>query len=212
MKRCHYLVVLLALMPAAALAGVPWPPGPNSCSQIPSQIRLVGTTGGQPDAAVAEFQVLACKVGSPINGCSVVIDLSGANGMRLGGDATASGGATLACSAQTVRTFTDVTGHCSFVLSGSSNGSAATPGPCLAKLYADGVFFGSIPVVAFDLDGSGGVDVNDLSIWLGDMGSQQYFGRSDYDDSGDLGANDLSSWLEVFGAGHEGSSAVAACP
>ena len=33
----------------------------------------------------------------------------------------------------------------------------------------------SVPVSIFDLDGAGGMGANDVSLWLGDYGSLQYY-------------------------------------
>lgn len=65
---------------------------------------------------------------------------------------------------------------------------------------------------AFDLNGETGVGANDLSAWLGDFGTGDPYGRSDYDCSGNVGANDFSLWLTAFGAGTQLASCAASCP
>lgn len=80
-------------------------------------------------------------------------------------------------------------------------------GPRAASVYADGNLLGSIPIAVLDLDGSGGMEINDLSRWLGDFGTGQPYLRDDFDGSGFVGVNDVSIWLVRFGAG----SSVAGC-
>jgi hypothetical protein len=69
-------------------------------------------------------------------------------------------------------------------------------------------------VSAYDLDGTGGVTINDLSVWITDFGTfgNPAFGRSDFDCSGGVGINDMSVWLSAFGAGAQIESCGAICP
>ena len=82
------------------------------------------------------------------------------------------------------------------------------------KIYENGTLIGSPTACTFDLDGSDGVGVNDLSVWLTDFGAlgNPAFGRSDFDCSGSVGINDFSVWLTAFGRGDQAQSCGATCP
>jgi hypothetical protein len=101
----------------------------------------------------------------------------------------------------------------SFTLLGGSNG-AGNASTLLGggQIFANGSLLQHPTVSAYDLDGASGVGANDLSAWLGDFGSGQPFGRSDYDCSGNVGANDLSLWFNAFGSGTMVESCAASCP
>ncbi len=82
-------------------------------------------------------------------------------------------------------------------------------GPRGGKIFGNGQLLATVEVVAYDLDGTGGVGANDLSLWLEDFGLGQDFLREDYDGNGNMGANDLSFWLTLFG---DGASAASCSP
>ena len=117
--------------------------------------------------------------------------------------------AIVGCGSQSERKFTDETGHVSFVLLGRAT---SAPEGGSVRIYANGVDLAEIAPAVFDLDGSGGVGANDLSVWFTDFGSGLPHPRSDFDASGEVGANDMSEWLTVFGAGTSSATCLAACP
>lgn len=196
-----------ALAASAAIAGVPSP----STSTVPGCVIMVGSNTGVPDTTAGKFCVTVRDLASnPLNGSSVVFDISNASDLRICGDQL-NANYIINCAAGTVRGFTDATGVVCFTILGGGSGPAVT----LAgggRLYADGVLIGSPSVSAYDLDGSSGVGANDLSAWLTDFGSGFAYGRSDYDCSGDVGANDLSAWLTIFGLATSAESCVTVCP
>jgi len=195
------------LAASAAFAGVPSPGN----STVPGCFSLVGSSVGVPDSLAGKFCVTVRDLANnPLNGSSVVVDISNASDLKYCNDQL-NANYIQNCAAATVRGFTDATGVACFTLLGSSQGAASTLGGG-GRIFADGVLIGSPGVSAYDLDGAGGVGANDLSIWLIDFGSATPYGRSDYDCSGDVGANDLSLWLITFGGAASAESCVGVCP
>lgn len=209
LRKATLLTACGALLAAAAMADVP---SPGNCT-VPACISLVGSSAGVPDSAAGKFCVVVRDLANnPINGSSVVVDFSNDADARICSDQL-NVNYLENCAAATVRAFTDVTGTVCFTLLGGSTGAGnATVLGNGGRIFADGVLIDSPGVSTFDLDSSGGVGVNDLSIWLGDFGSGQPWGRSDFDCSGGVGVNDLSLWLAEFGSGNSPSSCLTSCP
>jgi hypothetical protein len=210
LKQVALLVLALvaASMPAAAE-----PSAGNSVT--PPCISLVGTSGGIPARGAGAFEVIVRDLANnPIVGAQVVIDLSDCPELHLCAD-QGDPDAIVNCAAKTVRKLTDATGTVGFTLLGGSNG-AGDAGELLhaGKIYEDGFLIGSPTVSAFDLDGAGGVGINDLSAWLTDFGTAgaPAFGRSDYDCSGTVSINDFSLLLTALGSGAQLESCAATCP
>lgn len=202
-RKATLLTAAGLLIASAAMAGVPSPGN----SVIPQCISLVGSAASVPDAAGTFSVIVRDLANNPLNGASVVIDLSNCTDLAMC-DNQLDAGATVNCAAKTTRKFTDITGTVSFIVLGGSNGSGnATTLLGGGRIYANGTLLGSPTVAAFDLDGSSGVAINDLSVWLTDFGTGINYGRSDFDCTGSVGINDLSVWLTEFGAG----TSVASC-
>ena len=210
MRPPRSLCLLIALALPSSLHASP-PSAANSTA--PACISLVGTRAGVPDQAAGQFTVIYRDLANnPIAGASVVVDLSGCADMSICADQL-DPAATVNCAAKTVRKLTDVNGTVQFTILGGSNGSGnASTLLNGGKIFANGVLIKQPTVSTFDLDGSRGLGANDLSAWLGDFGSGQNFGRSDYDCSGNIGANDLSFWLTAFGSGTMTESCASRCP
>ena len=207
-RKATLLTAAGLLAASAAMAGVPSPTN----STTPLCISLVGSLAGAPDAVGSFNIVVRDLANNPLNGASVVIDLSGCNDLSICDDQL-DANALVNCGAKTTRKFTNALGQVSFIVLGGSNGGGNASSLLGAgRIYANGTQIQAPTVSAFDLDGAGGVGANDLSAWLGDFGSGQPYGRSDYDCSGNIGANDLSLWLGEFGAGTSASSCAVACP
>jgi len=209
-RKATLLTVAGLVAASASFAGVPSPAN----STVPACVPLVGSSLGVVDAAGAISITVRDLANNPLNGASVVIDLSGCTDLAICDQAGQFDPAALVnCAAKTSRKFTDALGAVTFTVLGGSNGASnATTLLGGAKIYANGVLIASPTASAFDLDGSSGVGANDLSAWLGDFGSGTPFGRSDYDCSGGIGANDLSIWLVAFGSGASTASCAVACP
>jgi len=208
-RKATLLTAAGMLVATAAMAGVP----SAANSTTPACITLVGALAGVPDAAAGQFTVTVRDLANnPLNGASVVIDLSGCADLAICSDQL-DANALVNCGAKTTRKFTDATGKVTFVVLGGSNGGGnASTLLGGGKIFANGTLLQTPTVSAFDLDNAGGVGANDLSAWLTDFGSGNPYGRSDYDCSGGIGANDLSLWLTEFGAGTSASSCAASCP
>jgi len=209
-RKAMLLTAAGCLIASAAMAGVPSPGN----STVPPCISLVGSKAGAADP-VGNFTVTVRDLANnPLNGASVVVDLSGCNDIAICSDQL-DAGALVNCAAKTTRKFTNLAGQVSFIVLGGSNGSGnATTLLGGAKIYANGTLIGSPTAAAFDLDGSAGVGINDLSVWLVDFGTigNPAFGRADFDCSGSVGINDLSVWLVEFGNATSLSSCTVKCP
>ena len=207
-RKATLLTAAGLLIASAAMAGVP----SAANSTTPTCITLVGSLAGTPDGAGLFNITVRDLANNPLNGASVVIDLSGCLDLAICNDQL-DANALVNCGAKTTRKFTNASGQVSFIVLGGSNG-AGNASTLLGggKIFANGTLIQTPTVSAFDLDGSSGVGANDLSAWLTDFGSGQNFGRSDYDCSNTIGANDLSVWLTEFGNGTSAASCSVACP
>lgn len=207
-RKATLLAAAGLLAASAAMAGVP----SAANSSTPGCIALVGSTTSIPDVVGAFTVIVRDLSNNPINGASVVVDLSGCLDLHICSDQL-DANALVNCAAKTTRKFTDGTGTVGFTVLGGSNGSGnASTLLNGGKIYANGTLIGSPTAAAFDLDGGSGVAINDLSAWLVDFGSGINYGRSEYDCNGSVGINDLSLWLIEFGSGGSSASCSVACP
>lgn len=203
------LLVALASTPALAqiVCLINCPPDPSNAS-IPPLILLVGHDGNGVADPVGHFDVvLRDLANNPIPNAVIRVDLSNAPEMHF----CVSQAPGLVVNAvpgnMYVEGVTDPAGRFSASLVGGSNGAGgAVTLLGGARIFGNGVLLGSPTVAALDLDGSGGVGINDLSAWLGDFGTGQNYGRSEYDANGSVGINDLSIWLTRYGAGLSAAS------
>jgi hypothetical protein len=203
---------------ASAHAGIPTPPywgAGTTVSTCPSVIRIVGMTGGVADTTLGRTIVRVGRFLNPVASSGVVIDFSQAPQVQLASDQpwniTWDGRPSANCAARTVLAITDINGYADVVIAGGITNLTSGPAP-IAKVYADGVFWGDVPVVAYDVDGRNGLGAGDLSLWLSAFGSGLDYGMLDYDQDGKLGAGDLSLWLDAFGSGRNAESAAQTCP
>jgi len=207
-RKATLLTVAGLLAASAAMAGVP----SAANSTVPACISLVGSSAGVPDAFGSFSVTVRDLANNPLNGASVVVDLSGCTDIAICDDQL-DVDALVNCAAKTTRKFTDALGNVSFTVLGGSNGFGnATTLLNGAAIYANGTLIGSPTAAAYDLDGQLGLGANDLSAFLGDFASAINYGRSDFDCDGTLGANDLSAWLTLFGGGTSTSSCAVSCP
>jgi hypothetical protein len=181
-------------------------------STIPSHVLLVGRRDAAADTGLGAFTVVVRDVANnPIAGATVEFRVLNCEGARLAADPLQPG-VTARC---TTHGFTAVTGGNGTVrmciVGGGTIGSAPGTGPC-AQVYAAGVLLGTTSVALPDLDGSRGVGINDLSLWLIDFGLSEPISRSDFDGNGNVTINDLSVWLEIWARGTSIESATSYCP
>ncbi len=209
--RVTVLVLFASLVATTASAKLPmW-----FMSTWPTSVSLVGMQSGVADSADGAFEVVVRDIANnPLAGSQVVLDLSGAPDLRLCADQ----GGNVSCTARSVSRLTDGRGVVRFALTGSGRDGVPASGRGTVLLSADGMVFssmagdGGLIVSAYDLDGSGGVGGNDLSLWIGDFASTTYAQRGDYNGDGHVGGDDLSLLLEVWGAGRSNQSCATVCP
>ncbi len=205
---------LFVLVPCVSSAGVVTPPSfPGSCSRIPARIILVGSNGTRPDTRLGSFEVTVCRFTNPAAGATVMIGSSQTPaGVRLGRDADPTQ-EFASCSSPFLRAYTNASGFCRMTVTGTVELADQQPGiPPTVSVYANGVLFGNVPVVCYDLDGASGVGANDMSLWFALFGTAQEFLVADYNGTGTVDADDLSMWLDVFGSGGDVESATPICP
>lgn len=182
------------------------------CSTVPRAIALVGSAAGVADAGGTFTLVMRDFVLNPLRAATVVLDLSACPDLRLCSDPL-DAAATVDCAAHTIKKFTDATGQVTFIVLGGSNGAGhASSLAGSARLFVNGVQVARPTVAAFDLDGAGGVGIDDLAVWLSDFGSLQPWQRDDFDGDGHVGIADLSVWLGDFGSGKSAESCATSCP
>jgi len=209
-------LMLLPLLAAVLLIPKSWAQGGLgggiNCT-VPTVIRLVGNSGGAPDATAGRFTVVARDLAmNPIAHASVLIGFESCTDLAICADQL-DADATVYCAEKLVRKLTDASGAVTFTILGHSNGAGgATMLANAGNVYVNGALIRHPTIAAFDLDGSGGVGAGDLSAWLSDFGSGVDWARSEYDGSGTVGASDLSEWLTVFGAAPRLSPARSAAP
>jgi len=208
MRTRILLSLLLSAGPAAG--GTATPPG-TGCSQVPARVFLVGMQAGIPDTRAGTFEVDVCRFGNAMANADVAVSVPdwATNVVRIGSAADPSPRA-VSCA---LHFRADASGVCHITLTGSVDLAQVTAEfPPTVRIYAEGVLFGEVPVVCYDLDGAGGVGAGDLSVLLGLFGSGQEWSVADYNGNGRLDADDLSMWVGVFGGGAQTESAVPLCP
>ncbi len=198
---------LVACAPAAR-AGV----ASATNSTAPDHVLLVGRSGTRADTTLGSFTGVSRDLANnPQNHRLMEFRLFDCAGARVAADQFQPGvGA--ACATRSVTEFTDEHGVVRFaVVGGGIPGAAASNAPC-GQILSDGVLLRTVHVAYLDLDGSGGLGGNDLSLWLSDYGAGQPISRSDFDGDDAVGANDLSLWLEAWARGNSAESASTYCP
>ena len=212
-----FLCVAVLSWACPALAGVP----NAATSSVPSGIQLVGSTGGVPDAQGQAMVIVNDAGGSPVANHTVYIDFEQCATpvrdihMSLAQPWAVLGNMGWSCPnsppgppwpTQTPAAWaiTNTSGVATFRLLGAAN---ATPGnsagittPCARLWLGVGA---PIPLIvgAYDLNGAGGVNAADQSLFLGTLFGA-YRARADYNGSGSVTAADLSRLLAVqFAAG-----------
>ena len=217
MKSRLLLLASLPLVLAAAhpaVAGFP-PIGPNS--SVPPCLTIVGHNGaGVPDPLGRFPVIIRDLANNPVPGVIVTLDLSQCSDIALCAQQN-DPAAVVNCAQKTVSKITAADGSVTFIVMGCALNAGASPGIQVpqARVFADGFLLASVWSPVLDQSGCDGIGANDLSTWLSDFFSGQYFVRSDYDYSGYLGANDLSLWITAFGLGGSvaGCSSIGgACP
>lgn len=211
MRLRFCIVFMFALVAGSASlceAQLAWPP----TSTWPRHVVLVGTdaSGVADPAGAMTFAIRDVNhfsYGNPL----IILDFSNSPGIAL--CATQPDPAvTVDCATGIARWFGDQSGQVTVRLVGRADRSVPGSHAASCRLSVDGVQFGTIPISAPDEDGLG-LGAADLSLWLQDYFSNQYWERSDFDGNGTLGSADLSfSFALYFGGGSVRSCSGSVCP
>ena len=210
MRRSFAFAVAACSLLFAATAHAGWPSPANST--IPGHVNLVGLGPAGPDSAFGHCEVIFRDLANnPMPGVEIALDFSDVSDMTIATDPH-DPRLTVHCSPRMVTAVTDQNGRAVFTVIGSAiPGRPASPVYAF-KLYADGILLGSPTLSAFDMNGQGGVDPTDLSLWSADFFSVTNPMRADYDGTGGVSIADLSLWSGAyFGAGSV-QSAASYCP
>ncbi len=202
--------LLLLAVAAASPALAQLPPYANSL--VPTHVNLVGWNGVSADSAhgrcTVEVRNLANEV---VPGVPVTLDFSSCTDLRVAADQH-DPRLVVGCSGATVTCTSDAQGIASFTIVGASYSRAASTTSQRAMIDIGGSYAGNPPVAAFDLDGSGGLTLLDLSLWGQDYFSATNPSRSDYDGNGVVSLLDLSAWSRAYFAGGSLLSGATYCP
>ncbi|MCC6650108.1 MAG: T9SS type A sorting domain-containing protein [Candidatus Eisenbacteria bacterium] len=178
-------------------------PSPGN-STLPSRILLVGHDGTVPDPAGAFVVTIRDLANVPIPNAQVRIDFSNAPYLTLS-TTQLDLGMTMSCSPPTVMATTNAQGVASFnIMGGIGNRPISGGAPlCFAVISASSsggpfVVQGQRPAAAVDLNGYGGVDPDDLHLFLSDY--ENLRGYVDFDGSGQVTGADLSVMDEIIAA------------
>jgi hypothetical protein len=198
MKPLAFLLALTAAMLVATPAlGEPSP----GYSSVPAWLNVVTPQPWGLEPEDFYTVVVRDEFGAPMPGVQVVLDFGGCTSIRFAAEQKIPADVVVDCGADTMRAITDASGTATFVVYGSvvDRSSPDSEAGCLA-VYADypRVLIGSSSVRSYDLDGVNGLTANDLSLWLCDSFSGQYFARSDYNGSGGINALDLNLWMTKY--------------
>jgi hypothetical protein len=204
----------VAIVLGASLAGaLPARAVPSAAlSSIPSHVVMVGRLAALADTGLGSFTIVVRDLtNNPVGHATVEFRVLNCEGARLAADPLQAG-VTARCATHGYTAVTDVNGVVRMcLLGGGTIGSAPGAGAC-GQVYAAGVLLGFTSVAMFDLDGTGGININDVSLWLSDFGLNEPISRSDFDGDGAVDINDLSVWLEAWGRGTSDQGATSYCP
>jgi hypothetical protein len=206
--RSALLAVLLALLLPHAARALTSPAN----STLPFHVLMVGLREGVPDTTLGAFTIVARDAnGTPEPGKTIEFRILNCPAARLATD-QAQPGVSTRCATWGVTAVTDLNGIVRFAVVGGSEAQGLHGmGPC-AQVYSNGLAIGTVRVAYLDLDGSGGLGANDISVWLADFATGEPIGRSDFNGDTFLTADDLSVWLQIWGDGRQVESPAAYCP
>src|SRR5262245_17491549 len=164
------LLLLLTAVPARSNETLNLPSA--ALSSVPSAVLLVGRdASGDLDPAGRFTVEVHNLVDQPMPGVVVVISFLDCGATRMAASGYPDGiSANCAPSARLVRMTTDANGRATFIVPGG--GAGATQALNCARIFANGTLMGEVHVATADLDGSGGVGANDISLWLAAFGAQ----------------------------------------
>lgn len=210
--RAAQVVVAVVLFGSLAWAQTARAVPSAANSSIPSHVVMVGRLAALADTGLGSFTIVVRDLANnPIANATVEFRVLNCEGARLSANPLQPG-VTARCATHGYTAVSDVHGEVRMCLVGGGTvGSPPGAGPC-AQVFAAGVLLGTSSVAIFDLDGTGGVGINDLSQWLTDFGLNEPISRSDFDGSGSVTISDLSVWLDAWSRGTSAEGATSYCP
>ena len=174
------------------------------CLDGPCGVNLVGTSGGTADPhGEITLRVGLAPLCTPVPNVPVQLELAACGpDIRFCSQQPSWPGP---ASCTLLYGFTNDDGEITFrLVGGANNTTGAVPGyagaPCTQGCMVvriNGAISGRLSVGAFDQNGNGGVNPADISVWLVDGFSGQYFARSDFDFNNLVSPADLSLLLDV---------------
>ncbi len=218
MARSFALALALALAvaaPVAALAGIPAPIN----YIVPDYITVVGHNGGGAPDPAGQFEIILRDLANnPIAGAWVALEFAACTDVRICQTQPAPG-TVVDCTpgAPRLLALSDANGRVVFDIVGQGMNAGASPGPglgCMAVVVG-GVVAKWVTVAVLDQNGgvsAPGVEITDLTAWLKDLGSGNYYGRSDYNRNGVLDVVDFVVLLRALGAGSSSAGCATLVP
>lgn len=206
------LVALACLGGSLAQAGSDGVPSwPNST--VPDGIFLVGLGPAGPDSATGHFEIVVRDwVNQPVGYVTVILEFAGAGDYLIATDQM-DPRLHVRCDHRTVYTVSDGAGVARFTIVGAARYPPPFPGSNnVVGVSIDGSSFGSTRCRSFDLNGTGGVSLPDVSVWGSDFFGDLHPTRSDFDSDGRVTLLDLARWVKAYLEGASFNSAPAYCP
>jgi len=217
-RKASILVVLgLVLTAAVAVAGIP-DPAHCTCPNLNAGhywVDVVACKTGVIDP-YGQFTVVIKDVsGNAVPGCDVKLSTTCA-------DVKYSQVTGVTCGPPEIITaVTDANGIATIKLPGASINTNGNPIGCGldgGTIFACNVEICKVTLPVFDENGAAttpGVEITDLSAWMGDFGkfgTIGYKGRSDFTHSATIDIADLSTWIKRFGSGNSATRCAIYCP
>ena len=196
-------LLAMSIVPTDAAAECPGMGGLFN-SDVPCGITLVGTSGGVADAHGEFTIVLRDLANNPAASCEVMIDFGGCDpDIRISMNQPHPG-IRVECDANGARVLatTDANGRITMRIVGAATPGASAAHYKCAQVFAGGQSLGTINVATADLDGGGGSNPTDISLFLTDLFDADFEGRSDFNCINTISPSDLSLLLRIsLGAG-----------
>ena len=208
-RKATLITAVGLLAGTAAMAGVP----SATTSTQPTGIALVGQTAGTPDGTSfgAAAYTIRDASSNPVPGSTVIMNFAACTDVKLC-SITQPVSMSVNCAAKTVTGVTDAAGLVTFrVVGGGNLAGVHTTAPCVS-VTADGVPLNTVRAATFDMNGSSGVTLGDITLAKNDFTFNPTFTRSDFNKNGAVTLADITVIKVVFSAGGSAASCGTYCP